>query len=51
MMKIALIQLNITVDAKQTNYKRAESFIKEAAQEACDVAVLPELFSTGYSKA
>jgi omega-amidase len=50
MMKIALIQLNITVDAKQTNYKRAESFIKEAAQEACDVAVLPELFSTGYSK-
>jgi predicted amidohydrolase len=50
MMKIALIQLNITAEAKQTNYERAESFIKKAAQEACDVAVLPELFSTGFPK-
>lgn len=50
MLKIALIQLNIAVEAKQTNYARAESFIRKAAQEACDVAVLPELFSTGFSK-
>ena len=50
MMKIALVQLNITVEAKQTNYERAERFIKKAAQEACDVVVLPELFHTGFSK-
>ena len=50
MMKIALIQLNIVVEAKQTNYERAESFITKAAQETCDVAVLPEVFNTGYSE-
>ncbi len=50
MMKIALIQLNIATDAKPKNNERAERFIKKAAQEACDVAVLPELFNTGFSK-
>ena len=50
MLKIALIQLDITVEAKHINNKRAQGFIKKAAQEACDVAVLPELFNTGFSK-
>jgi len=49
-MKIALIQLNIAFEAKQTNYERTESFIKKAAQETCDIAVLPEVFNTGFSK-
>jgi omega-amidase len=49
-MKIALIQLYVAFEAKRTNYKRTEEFIKKASQEACDIAMLPELFHTGFSK-
>ena len=49
-MKIALIQLNIVFEVKQTNYERTERFIQEASQAACDIAVLPELCVTGFSK-
>jgi omega-amidase len=49
-MKIALIQLNIVFEARQTNYTRAESLIRQASQAACDIAVFPETFSLGYSK-
>lgn len=49
-MKIGLIQLNIVADDKQTNHKRAAQFVRRAAQQGCDVAVLPELFDTGFSK-
>lgn len=48
-MKIALIQLNIAWESKETNYKRAESFAKKAAEEKCDVIVFPEMFNTGFS--
>jgi predicted amidohydrolase len=48
-MKIALIQLNIAWESKEENYKRAELFAKKAAEEKCDVVVLPEMFNTGFS--
>lgn len=48
-MKIALIQLNIKWESKKTNYDRAESFAKKAAEEKCDVIVFPEMFNTGFS--
>ncbi len=49
-MKIALIQLNIAFEAKQTNYTRAENLIRQASQAACDIVVFPEVFPTGFSK-
>jgi len=48
-MKIALIQLNIEWESKKTNYEKAESFAKKAAEEKCDVIVFPEMFNTGFS--
>jgi predicted amidohydrolase len=48
-MKIALVQFNSEWEAKEANYKRAEVFIKRASSEACDVAVFPEMFNTGFS--
>lgn len=48
-MKIALIQLDIAWESKKTNYRKAELFAKKAAEEKCDVVVLPEMFNTGFS--
>ena len=48
-MNIGMIQLNTVWHSKADNYLRAESLIKEAANRGCDVAVLPEMFSTGFS--
>lgn len=48
-MKIALIQLNTAWESKKTNIERAEFFVENAAKEKCDAAVLPEMFSTGFS--
>jgi omega-amidase len=49
-MKVALIQLDITCDAKQENYKRVEGLLEKAADASCDLAVLPEVFDTGFSQ-
>lgn len=48
-MKTALIQLSIVCDNKHENYKRAEGLLKKAAEASCDLAVLPEVFDTGFS--
>jgi predicted amidohydrolase len=48
-MKVALIQLDIAWENKQANFEKTEGIIKEAARRGCDVAVLPEMFSTGFS--
>lgn len=50
MMKIGLIQLNIVTSAKHVNVARAETFIRQAVGEGCDLAILPELFDTGFSE-
>jgi len=47
--KIALIQLNTVFESKKTNHERAEAFIKKAASLNCDIAILPEMFDTGFS--
>jgi omega-amidase len=49
-MKLGLIQLNIVTNAKHTNIARAETFIRQASGEGCDLAILPELFDTGFSE-
>jgi predicted amidohydrolase len=48
-MKLALIQLNAIWENKKANLQRALHFAKKAAQEKCDVIVLPEMFDTGFS--
>jgi len=48
-MKAALIQLNSAWEDKARNLARAEELLREAAAARCDIAVLPELFATGFS--
>ncbi|GAQ94276.1 carbon-nitrogen hydrolase family protein [Thermodesulfovibrio aggregans] len=47
-MKLALIQMNILWQKREENLKRADFFIKTAADEGCDVVVFPEMFDTGF---
>ncbi|MFC1950874.1 carbon-nitrogen family hydrolase [Chloroflexota bacterium] len=44
-----MIQLDTVWHSKSDNYVKAESLIKEAAAHKCDIAVLPEMFNTGFS--
>lgn len=48
-MKVSLVQLNIAWEDKETNLRRAALFIEKAARTGCDIAVFPEMFSTGCS--
>lgn len=48
-MKIGLIELNTEWESKQSNYDRVLPILELAASEKCDVAVLPEMFNTGFS--
>lgn len=48
-MKIALMQMNIIWEDKNKNMEKAEKLIKKAKGSECDVAVFPEMFSTGFS--
>lgn len=48
-MKIALMQMNIIWEDKGQNLQKAEELLIKAANEACDVAVFPEMFTTGFS--
>ena len=46
-MKVALLQYPIAWADKETNLRRAEEHIAALANKA-DVAVLPEMFATGF---
>jgi omega-amidase len=48
-MKIALLQLDIIWEEKDKNIEKAELYLKKASENSCDVAVLPEMFNTGFS--
>ncbi len=48
-MRLALIQFDIAWEDWQTNHGRAAQLLKRAADLGADVAVLPEMFATGFS--
>ncbi len=48
-MKIALIQMNSAWEDEARNRKTALHLLAEAARAGCDVAVLPEMFATGFT--
>ncbi len=48
-MKVALIQLDVAWESKDTNLQNAGRLVREASEAGCDIAVLPEMFSTGFS--
>jgi omega-amidase len=47
-MKIALIQMDINFGKPEENYLHAKKLLEEASAGKPDVAVLPELWTTGY---
>jgi omega-amidase len=48
-MKIGLLQMDVAWHRKEVNFARAEYLAEKARSEGCDLIVLPEMFSTGYS--
>lgn len=48
-MKLALLQINSSWENEPANLKKAAPLIRDAAHTGCDIAVLPEMFSTGFT--
>ena len=48
-MKIAGIQMNSAFEDIDSNLKKAQKFIKEAAEHNADTVILSEMFATGFS--
>jgi len=47
-MKAALIQMDVAYGKPEENYKKAEQRIREAAEKGAEIAILPELWNTGF---
>ena len=48
-MKIALLQMRVEQANFDKNFKRAEEMAKEAASRGADLALLPEMFASGFN--
>ena len=48
-MKIALIQLDLVWESPAENHRRADRWLREAAALGARVAILPEMFTCGFS--
>jgi predicted amidohydrolase len=48
-MKIALLQMNIAWEDVPENHRRAATMLGEAASGGARLAILPEMFNTGFS--
>jgi len=48
-MKLALLQINSIWENESANLHAAGLLLNKAAKAGCDVAVLPEMFSTGFT--
>ena len=49
-LRVALLQMNAEDKAIDGNMRIAEKFCKEAAKSGADIAIFPEMFSTGYAQ-
>ena len=47
-MKIAAVQLSTVLGQVDTNYKRVEEAVLQAAREHADIVVLPEMWNTSF---
>ena len=47
-LNIAVIQMDVALGEPDTNLKKMESLVREAAQSKVDVIILPETWNTGY---
>ncbi len=48
-MRVALIQMDIAWENPKANHARAEEHLRRAAEAGADLAILPEMFATGFS--
>nr|WP_156509868.1 carbon-nitrogen family hydrolase [Rossellomorea aquimaris] len=48
MQKIGLAQMDISFGNPEKNKHKVENWIRKASEEGCQIAVLPELWTTGY---
>lgn len=48
-MKIAIAQMDVKVGKVKENFDKAKEMIREAGRQGADLAVLPELWSCGYT--
>ena len=46
-MKLACLQMDIAFGDPQANYEKAAVWLEKASQAGCELAVLPELWTTG----
>lgn len=47
-MKIGLLQMKVLPDQPEENRRTVARLVQEAAEQGCDVAVLPETWNTGF---
>jgi predicted amidohydrolase len=47
-LKIAAVQLEITLGQPENNIRRAHGLVGEAKQQGAEIVLLPELWTTGY---
>jgi predicted amidohydrolase len=48
-LNVALIQMDVKWEYIEENNRRASALLEKAAGKGCDVAVLPEMFTTGFT--
>ena len=48
-MRVALLQMDLAWEDWQANHARAAKLLKRAADSGADLALLPEMFATGFS--
>ncbi|GGG11672.1 carbon-nitrogen hydrolase [Lysinibacillus alkalisoli] len=48
-MKVACIQMNVRYGKVEENFANAEKWLRKAAAQGAEIAVLPEMWNTGYA--
>lgn len=48
-MRVALAQMNIHWENKESNYRKCKEFVAQAKKHKCDIVFFPEMCFTGFS--